>query len=83
MKRISKKKFERLEELAGYANELAKMLRDIHGDADCYMDERSDRWRESDRGGEYEEWVELLDEAADAAQAAAESADNLQQSPSE
>ena len=61
MRRINAKTFARLEELQGYAQELADLLYDIHDNAEEYHSERSERWLESDAGAAQE----LVDQAKD------------------
>ena len=83
MRRINAKTFARLEELQGYAQELADLLYDIHDNAEEYHSERSERWLESDAGAAYEAWVDLLDTARDAAQVLADQAGAIPQGPND
>ena len=83
MKRIKTKTHERLMELAGYATELASLLRDLRDDAETYYDDRTERWQESDRGEAYSQWRDAIVRAAREADSCACSAEAITQSPEE
>jgi len=40
-------------------------LCEVAGEIQCYMDERSDAWLESERGEAYQEWLECFEEEAE------------------
>jgi uncharacterized coiled-coil DUF342 family protein len=46
---------EKLNEIIGRINELRQT---VHGEIESYHDERSDAWKESDRAGEYLDWMQ-------------------------
>ncbi len=59
MRKLSKSLAEMLELLA-------EGLREAEQEGRDYFDERSDKWKESDKGVAYESWLEQLGAAADA-----------------
>ncbi len=74
MNRISPKDYERLEELQGYAEELAQLLEGLTETARECHDGRSERWQESEAGQDYGEWLATFEEASDEARRCADSA---------
>ena len=52
--------WEKVEEAVAEYNETLEPAREwvagIMGDIDTYVSERSEKWQESDKAGEYEEW---------------------------
>lgn len=55
---------EALAEINGMREEAGELLREIHGKAEDFFEERSDSWKEGDAGNAYYEWMDALDEAA-------------------
>ena len=43
-----------------------EVLDDAATNAMDYLEERSEKWQESDAGGEYQEWLEAIETARDA-----------------
>ena len=74
MNRINAKSYERLAELQGYAEELAQLLGDVADSAREFSDDRSERWRDSEAGYAYDEWLAVIESAADEARQCADSA---------
>ncbi len=50
-----------LEDADAVRQEAHDLVEACHDEAEAYFDDRSDKWRESDRGGQYEGWVQRLD----------------------
>lgn len=46
-------------------NELGGTFRDIHGEQEAAYDEKSDNWREGERGVATEEWISTISQIAD------------------
>ena len=47
-----------------YNDELASMrefMEGLHGDADAYFSERSERWQEGETGQQYQQWAESME----------------------
>lgn len=73
MKRLSKKTREERDRLMGEIEAASNALNDaisqfesfredVRGDMESYASERSDRWRESDAGSAYDDWMAEWDE---------------------
>ncbi len=74
MNKITQTNYERLAELQGYAEELAQLLGDIADSAREFHDDRSERWRDSEAGYAYDEWLATIETASDEARQCADSA---------
>ncbi|MDN3661148.1 hypothetical protein [Vibrio agarivorans] len=49
-----------MESIDSERDSLLTLLSDIYGEAETYYDERSDKWRDSDKGEEYQGWMESI-----------------------
>lgn len=50
-------------DLESARSDAASIIEGLVGQIDEYMDERSDAWREGDKGGEYQSWHDAWEEA--------------------
>lgn len=82
MKSIPKKTWDRIQQLNNDAvSELVTMLADLHSDARCWYDGRSEKWQEGDAAANYEEWITTLEQASECVGELQEHLNALQQEP--
>ncbi len=74
MRGINQRRFIRMERAA---HTLSGLLNEIYEEASEYLDSRSDKWHESERGFAFDEWLGLLDNL----KTEAENLTNIPQSP--
>jgi methyl-accepting chemotaxis protein len=56
---------QRIEDMNEAINELRSLAEELADDAEGYYDERSESWQESDRGDDYQSWIDEWRELAD------------------
>lgn len=65
MNRISKEDIQRLEDTRNAVNvavsDWNSILDEIQSEAQSFYDDKSDRWRESDKGQAYQQWIDEFD----------------------
>jgi len=81
MKRLSKDQVKQLERHKAELDELEGFLQDLHEEIDQYATGRSERWRESTAGREYEGWREDVEALLLQAEALASDLHSLPLSP--